>query len=213
MMAIFKKLLAKPRLANLVPKITHDTRAAYADIDINGPVDPFAVMNKLIFQITIRAIAADEFVEDKALFDKTMNYYSYITKASGLDVMFPHLPTIRKLVQMAGATKLFMIVTGIIHKRRKAGESVDDSLQVMIDAGLSDHDICLVRSLSHAVHLQKLTSSSLSSVVLSLVSSTHPSLLVGFPHSSTRTQSGRPESRPKSTVSWKSIAKALQKHQ
>lgn len=144
MMVIFKKLLSQPRLAKLVPKITHDARVAYANIDTSEPVDPFAIMNTLIFQITVRAIAADEFVEDQALFDKTINYYAYITQASGLDVMFPHLPTIRKLVQVAGATKLFMIITGIVNKRRKSGEAVDDSLQVMIDAGLSDHDICLV---------------------------------------------------------------------
>ncbi|CAI6031700.1 unnamed protein product [Clonostachys chloroleuca] len=129
-----------------------------------GVMNPFDFMQRLIYQLTVRATGAREVAEDPKLLESTLRMISeFEGRASHARIYFPWLPTINYMIQMLNGIKMYMIFDKIIKDRKKTGKTVDDPFQRLMDDGLSVQDTVsfeiaalvagLINSTIHAAYL------------------------------------------------------------
>ena len=82
--------------------------------------------------------------EDEALLQRTIRHYRCMDECSPWQVLFPELPIPAKVIKRWSGMQLFMELRQVIHARRKGGIRSDDTMQVLMDSGKSDVDICSV---------------------------------------------------------------------
>lgn len=121
-----------------MPVLISDTKARLDELaaDPSGVTDPFDSIYRIVYQLTMRTVAANEIANDRALLDKTLKLYESIENASTpWLIMFPHLPTPAKLQQAWSGAQLYKIFANLVEERRKTGRRDDDALQYLIDQG------------------------------------------------------------------------------
>ncbi len=116
--------------------------------DTNAPVDVFAVMYRLIYQLTHRVFGCKDVADNEVLLQRTLRHYSCMDECSPWQVLFPELPTPAKLTKRWRGLQLFMELRQVILERRKNGTKSDDTMQILINSGKSDIEICSVSTIS-----------------------------------------------------------------
>lgn len=140
---IYKKLLSRERQVACLPSMITDVDTAMR-FDSTAPVDVFAVMYRLIYQLTHRALGCKDFADDEVLLQKTLRHYSCMDECSPWQILFPELPTPAKLTKRWKGLQLFLELRRVMHKRRRNGAKSDDAMQVLMDDGKSDVEVCAV---------------------------------------------------------------------
>jgi sterol 14-demethylase len=107
-------------------------------------VDPFQVMYRLVYQLTHRSFGCKDVAEDEALLQRTIRHYRCMDECSPWQVLFPELPIPAKVIKRWRGLQLFFELRRVIHARRKGGIRSDDAMQVLMDSGKSDIEICSV---------------------------------------------------------------------
>jgi sterol 14-demethylase len=155
---LFTKILTTLlKTTNLVSVLDHfkaDSRRAFDSLIAApcarrgqdwGVMNPFDFMQRLIYQLTVRATGAREVAEDPKLLESTLRMISeFEGRASHAKIYFPWLPTINYMIQMLNGIKMYMIFDKIIKDRKKSGKTVDDPFQRLMDDGLSVQDTVAV---------------------------------------------------------------------
>lgn len=157
MSTLFKRFLAKNKLASSLPKLVQDVGSMLKGLDTSKPMDAFGPIYELIYQLTHRTLGCDDIADDPKLLAETLRLYTTLGSSNGLDVMFTWLPTPGRLYSKYCGAKLYFTFSRIMQKRRDTGTRGEDAMQIMMDAGDSDLDISIVRSSSHASITQALT--------------------------------------------------------
>ncbi|PHH63183.1 hypothetical protein CDD81_6234 [Ophiocordyceps australis] len=137
-LSMFRRFLHKDWLSANIDHLTSDTNAALTGLQVEAPIDPFDVMIKLIYQMTHRNFGSHDIAQDPKLLQETLAAYGRLDNSSGIDVMFPKLPTPNRLRRMWAGAKLYWTFQKIISERVATGRSETDALQVMMDQGDSD---------------------------------------------------------------------------
>ncbi|KAH8115445.1 cytochrome P450 [Phellopilus nigrolimitatus] len=108
----------------------------------NGQFDPFNDIYNTVFQLTIRAASCLEIADDPVAVKRVMQLYwdmeNSVSPASRLLTWFPS--TVRKRKQQATAD-LYLLLKGVIDKRKEEGRREDDTVQVLLDEGDGVNDI------------------------------------------------------------------------
>ena len=93
----------------------------------------------------MRTVGCDDIAEDRALLDKTLDYFEMVEGSSGnLAVMFPWLPSPALIRRNYAGTRLHMIFKTIVDNRKKTGKRREDPLQYLIDQGSDMYHIIQV---------------------------------------------------------------------
>lgn len=142
--ATFKRLLQRDRLADNLHHMTTDADAALSRIDTSAPVDPFAVMLKLVYQLTHRTLGSNDVADDPKLLADTLAVFGRLDDSSAVEIMFPMLPWPSKLRKMWAGARLHWAFTKIINHRRKTGKTDTDAMQTLMDEGHPDIFISVV---------------------------------------------------------------------
>ncbi|PHH68465.1 hypothetical protein CDD82_541 [Ophiocordyceps australis] len=135
---MFRRFLHKDWISSSVAHLTSDAKAAVSTLDTSVPTDPFDVMIKLIYRMTHRNFGSHDIADDPKLLQESLAAYGRLDSSSGIDVMFPRLPTPNRLRRMWAGAKLYWTFQKIITDRQTTGRSEPDALQVMMDQGDSD---------------------------------------------------------------------------
>lgn len=125
-----------------LPRFVSDARKQFEDlVAVSGPsgtFDPFDVIYRTVYQLTMRTFGANEIAESPELLAKTLSLFQQIEKSSSpARIIFPWLPTAAHLRRMAIGARLYMIVNRIVDERRSTGRREDDALQYLLDNGNS----------------------------------------------------------------------------
>lgn len=140
----FKKLLMRDRLAVNLHYLTGDTHNALRAFNVQRPVDPFAVMYRLIYQLTHRTLGCHDVAEKPDLLETTLKHYSCIEESSPVQILFPELPTFAKVRKQWAGINLYWQFSKIIHARRDQGMKGTDAMQMLIDDGMNEIEIASV---------------------------------------------------------------------
>lgn len=142
---MFKKMLMRDRLAVNLHYLTGDTHNALRAFDVNRPVDPFAVMYRLIYQLTHRTLGCHDVAEQPDLLESTLRHYSCIEESSPIQILFPELPTLAKIRKQWAGLNLYWQFRKIIHNRRNQEIKGTDAMQMLMDDGMNEIEIASVR--------------------------------------------------------------------
>jgi len=128
---------ARVRLDAMVARTaTSDGDGAEAGALTTGIFDPFDDIYRIVYQLTMRTVGANDIAESPELLEKTLLLFEKIEEsASPARIIFPWLPTPAYLRRMAAGAKLYMIFNKIAAERRKTGKRSDDALQFLLDNG------------------------------------------------------------------------------
>lgn len=141
--------------------LTGDTLAAYKKLAAAAPAsapaskadpesewkvtNPFDSMYRVVYQLTMRTVGADDIAADPALLRHTLALFErFETSGSTAKVVFPWFPTPRHLVRMWTGARLAMVFQRIIDGRKRTGKKGNDPLQFLIDQGASIKHIVAV---------------------------------------------------------------------
>lgn len=145
---MFKRLLQRDRLADNLHHMTTDANAALSNLDTSAPVEPFAVMLKLIYQLTHRTLGSNDVADDAKLLADTLAVFGRLDDSSAIEIMFPKLPWPSKLRKMWAGARLHWAFSKIVRERRKTGRADTDAMQTLMEAGFAEIFISVVSSLS-----------------------------------------------------------------
>ncbi|OAA56523.1 Cytochrome P450 [Niveomyces insectorum RCEF 264] len=125
------------QLASLVARREAESGSAGADT-LAGTFDPFVDINRIVYQLTMRTVGADDIAESPELLDKTLSLFEQIESSSSpARIIFPWLPTFGYIKRMSAGFRLFMTFKRIADDRRKSGCRRKDALQYLLDGGES----------------------------------------------------------------------------
>ncbi|KAI1495631.1 cytochrome P450 6A1 [Biscogniauxia marginata] len=144
-------MMRKESLDRILVTLKGDTRRACEALAAAAPsradrgwmvTDPFESIYRIVYQLTMRTVGAEDISEDPALLRSTLAIFEWFEKSeSTAKVVFPWLPTPNHLIRMYNGVRLAMVFQNIVEKRRRTGKRGDDSLQNLIDQGLGIRDI------------------------------------------------------------------------
>lgn len=141
------------RLANMVkgnqlkrglPQLLQDARANFDKLaaDPSGVTDPFDSIYRMVFQFTMRTVAANEIADDAQLLRKSLKMYEDVEgTGTPLSIMYPWLPTPAKAKRTYAGAQLYMIFKRIVDARNAQGRREEDALQYLMDQGDNITDI------------------------------------------------------------------------
>ena len=116
--------------------------------DPAGLTNPFDIIYRIVFQLTIRIVGCNDIAEDPELLGKTLKLYEYInSSATATAVMFPWFPSPAVVKGTIAGGRLYMIIRKIVNERKVTGKRGNDPLQFLIDQGNSMAQIIEVRHL------------------------------------------------------------------
>jgi hypothetical protein len=106
------------------------------------PLQLILPFTKLVFQLTARASTCHEIADDPKQIEKIARLYRTIEMGSNPRAMiFPWLPNRAVNAKNEALKELYMMLSGIIERRKATGHRNEDAFQVLIDAGDSTKDI------------------------------------------------------------------------
>lgn len=168
------KLLQRDNFVRNLPLLVSDTSAMLDDIvrrdggGGNGPTTgvfrPFDDMYKIVYQMTMRTLGANEVADDLPLLWKTLALFEEIESGSSpIKIVFPWMPTVGAMRQTIAGARLYAIFSGIAKKRKAEGRKENDTFQYLLETGV-DMVYVLAVSLGATYH------ESLSRVIWSVMS-------------------------------------------
>lgn len=102
----------------------------------SGITEPFESLYRIVYQLTMRTVACNDIADDPILLEKTLSLFEQVEASSTpTTILFPWLPTPAMVKRTIAGGRLYMILSGIVEKRKKEGTRGDDPLQVLIDEG------------------------------------------------------------------------------
>lgn len=138
-------MLKGPMLRKGLPQMITDVRAQLAAIRQTaaangGYFDPFATADPSIygtvFQLTMRAVAANEIADDPVLLNRCLRLFESIDgTATALTIMYPWMPLPAKFRRLKAGAELYMMFDKIIAARKKEDRRDVDALQYLMDQG------------------------------------------------------------------------------
>jgi cytochrome P450 len=131
-------MLKGNQLKSGLPRMMLDARAAFDKLaaDPSGITNPFDSMYELVYQFTMRTVACNDIADDPALLKKTLGLFEMVeAAATPFMIMYPWMPLWGKLKRVSGGGQLYIILKGIVDKRKKTGTRGDDALQYLMDQG------------------------------------------------------------------------------
>ena len=142
--------LRREALASLVPLLVSDCRGVvsrlaspasllpYPVSPPTGILNPFDVIYRLIYGLTMRAFGCREIAEDDIRLRKTLSAFEGIEDAEvGSRLLFPWVPTVGKVKRVYAGARIYTVFKEIVEGRTREGRREEDPLQVLIDQGLS----------------------------------------------------------------------------
>jgi cytochrome P450 len=107
--------------------------------------NPFDSMYKIVYQLTMRTVGANEIANDPKLLAHTLSVFEqFETSSSTMRIIFPWLPTPRHWIRMYNGARLYMIFQKIVEDRKKEGRRENDALQFLLDQDVSIREIVSV---------------------------------------------------------------------
>lgn len=137
-------LLKGPMLKKGLPQLMLDAQASMEKLKANptGITDPFDSIYRMVFQFTMRTVAANEIANDPVQLARCLELYEAVEgAASSWNIAYPWLPLPGKLKRSYGGAQLYIMFKKIIDERKKTGRREDDALQFLLDQGDSLIDI------------------------------------------------------------------------
>ncbi|CAE6426353.1 unnamed protein product [Rhizoctonia solani] len=135
-------LLRMDRLADLTSLFMSDIERNMVSWGETGKFDPFDVIYSIVFQLTIRAVAAREIADSVEKCKELEELYWRVEMGSTpTSVLLPWLPSDARKKKVAATGEMYSIFDGIIEARRSEGRREEDALQVLMDLGDSTPDI------------------------------------------------------------------------
>lgn len=133
-------LLKGPVLRKNLPDLRNDTRRMFDDLAMSGHsgiTEPFDLIYRTVFQLTLRTVACKELADDPKLGAKLLAQYEMIEKTgdTALSVMYPWLWTVNKVRRSYAGFRSYMLFKGFVDDRQRTGRREDDALQFLLDAG------------------------------------------------------------------------------
>ncbi|OTA91522.1 hypothetical protein M434DRAFT_13123 [Hypoxylon sp. CO27-5] len=105
-------------------------------------MNPFDELYRLVYQMTIRTVGADEVAKDHALGDYTLDVFQTLEhRASIAKVYIPWLPAPGHYLRIWDGYRLYRVFSRIVKERARTGARHQDSFQFLIDSGASIKDI------------------------------------------------------------------------
>ncbi|KUI69915.1 Obtusifoliol 14-alpha demethylase [Cytospora mali] len=105
-------------------------------------MNPFNVLYRLVYQMTMRTVGAEEVADNRALGDYTLAVFQDLEKRnSTAKVYLPWLPSPAHYLRMWDGFRLYRVFSRIIKERQSKGTAYHDSFQYLIDSGASVKDI------------------------------------------------------------------------
>ncbi|RDA94977.1 hypothetical protein CP533_0108 [Ophiocordyceps camponoti-saundersi (nom. inval.)] len=132
-----KRLLQRERLEATLPRMVADADLAIATTDT--VTEPFALMLRLVYQLTHRTLGSNDVADDASLLDETLAVFGRLDSSSALEIMFPKLFTPNKLRKLIAGLKLHRAFSRVADERRRLGRKDDDAMQVLMD--VSDNNV------------------------------------------------------------------------
>ncbi|KAI1478870.1 cytochrome P450 [Daldinia eschscholtzii] len=156
-------ILSREKFVRNLHRLTDDTRKMCLDLlkkDLIRPINdgegesekaddkqwrvmnPFDEIYRLIYQMTIRTLAAEEVADDRALGDYTLNVFQSLEhRASIAKVFISWLPAPGHYLRIWDGYRLYRVFARVVKERAHTGTRREDTLQYLIDAGASIKDI------------------------------------------------------------------------
>lgn len=147
-LANLKRFMTKDRLKTGLPLLIADTHAALSTMSSapQGILRPFDEMWRLVYQLTHRTLGTKDIADDPKELARTMSIYMTMDGSSALDVMFPSLPTPKKLRKIWAGAQLHQTFSRIVEDRKKTGRREEDAMQALMDQGADNMKISAVSS-------------------------------------------------------------------
>ncbi|KAH8685239.1 cytochrome P450 [Ilyonectria robusta] len=142
-LANLKRFMTKERLKAGLPLLIADTHAALSTMSSapQGILRPFDEMWRLVYQLTHRTLGTKDIADDPKELARTMAIYMTMDGSSALDVMFPALPTPKKLRKIWAGAQLHQTFSRIVEDRKKTGRREEDVMQALMDQGADNMKI------------------------------------------------------------------------
>jgi sterol 14-demethylase len=134
LLAMLKGPVLKAGLPQMIRDVRNslDTMAA----EPSGRTDPFETIYRIVFQLTMRAVACNEIADDPKDLATALHCFETIDKTgTPLTVMFPWLPLPAKFQRLKVGAQLYMMFQRVIEKRKKEDVKSQDALQFLLDQG------------------------------------------------------------------------------
>ncbi|EON68791.1 hypothetical protein W97_08049 [Coniosporium apollinis CBS 100218] len=138
------RMLRKENFVRGLPQLIKDTRARLDALaaDPSGITDPFESIYKIVYQLTMRTVGANEIADDPVLLNKTLSLFETIEHSSQPStIIFPWLASPAMIRRYIAGGKLYMVFKSIVDDRKRTGRREDDALQYLIDQGDSVNQI------------------------------------------------------------------------
>lgn len=138
-------ILRRDNLSRILPTLCSDMRAGidptalaanYSRTLPAGVLDPFDLLYRLVFQLTMRTVGATEIASDPSKLNRMLYLFEAIdAAANSASILFPWAPNLGKLKRMLAGARAYMMIDEIV-KSRRAGKAVyPDSMQALVDGG------------------------------------------------------------------------------
>lgn len=135
-------MMRKESFVRNLPLLVGDTRRRFEAVvarnggGASGLLDPFDDIYRIVYQLTMRTVGANDIAESPELLERTLHLFEQIESSSSpARIIFPWMPTTAHLKRMAAGARLYMIFNKIAEDRRKTGKRGEDALQFLLDGG------------------------------------------------------------------------------
>lgn len=142
-----------------LPKLAADTKVRLEALsrEPSGMTDPFESVYRIVYQLTMRIVGADDVAEDPELCERTLQLYETVEQsATPAAVLFPWFPSLGIIKRTYAGGRLYMIFDKIVKHRQTTGERRNDPLQYLMDQGDSTPqiiEVCILHSYSYRLEL------------------------------------------------------------
>ncbi len=101
--------------------------------------DPFDDIYRIIYRLAMRNFGANDIIDPSELLDESLALFVPIeASTSPTRIIFPWLPTLAHFRRMAAGARLHMMFDKIVQERKVNGIRGDDTLQYLLDNGVSE---------------------------------------------------------------------------
>lgn len=135
------KLMKRENFVKVVPHLVNDAVSEYERVAVrcgasSGIFDPFEVMNRMVFQLTMRTVGSKEIAESQDLLSRSLSLVHQIGEnSSTVRIIVSWLPTLKYMKRLIAAGRLYMLLNGLAKDRTRTGRREDDALQLLLDEG------------------------------------------------------------------------------
>ncbi|KDQ18008.1 hypothetical protein BOTBODRAFT_155012 [Botryobasidium botryosum FD-172 SS1] len=135
-------LLRRDRLGKIVPQLFKDLNNRMDTWPQSGRANPFDNIYRLVFQMTVRALALKELADSPAALEELSRLYWGVEKStSATSVLLPWFPSRTRRNRKDITAELYQFLADPINKRKAEGRIEDDAAQFMIEQGDSTENM------------------------------------------------------------------------